>query len=146
MVQVVTNAERSIELRRTYNASPDRVYRAWTDPALVERWLAPRPYRCQEVALDVRVGGHYRIVMVNPENGNTPVIGGVYEVVEPGKKLAFTWRWETWRDDSRVTVEFLPTDTGTEVRLRHEQLPSDSEREGHVTGWTACLDQNEEVL
>jgi len=144
MVQVVANRETAIELERTFGAPPGAVFRAWTDPAIMVKWLAPRPYRCESAELDVRVGGRYRIAMHNPENGNRPLVGGVYEAVEPGKRLVFTWKWEnneSWQDGSRVTVELSAVDGGTLLRLRHERLPNDKEREGHVKGWTACLEQ-----
>ncbi|MBM3289725.1 MAG: SRPBCC domain-containing protein, partial [Candidatus Hydrogenedentes bacterium] len=101
------------------------------------------------VELDVRVGGRYRITMYNPENDNRPVVGGVYEEVEPGSKLVFTWRWENnpaWSDDSRVTVTLSEADCGTVLRLRHERLPNEKERESHVKGWSACIEQLEEEL
>jgi uncharacterized protein YndB with AHSA1/START domain len=99
--------------------------------------------------MDVRVGGRYRITMFNPENGNWPVVVGVYEIVEPGKRLAFTWKWENndlWQDDSRVTIDFDRVGNGTDVRLLHEKLPNEKERDSHVKGWLACLEQLEEGI
>lgn len=144
MAQGIAGRSAVIEVQRTFGAQPGAVFRAWTDPAVLAKWLAPRPYCCESAELDVRVGGRYRIAMYNPETGNKPVVGGVYETVEPGRRLAFTWKWEnneSWQDDSRVIVEFSAVEGGTTVRLVHERLPNDKEREGHVKGWTACLEQ-----
>ena len=149
MVQVMTNCDSVVELRRAYRTTPDAIYKAWTDPSTMGRWMAPRPYVCEKVELDVRAGGRYRIAMFNPENGNRPVVGGVYESVDPGKKLVFTWKWEnneSCQEDSRVTVELIPIEGGTEVRLLHEKLPNVKERDSHVKGWSACLEQLEEGI
>lgn len=149
-VQVQLSKEGTrLELRKVYRASPEVLFRAWTDPALVSRWLAPSPRICEVAELDVREGGEYRIVMFNPENGNRVAVVGVYETVDPPKKLVFTWKWENndaWHGDSLVSICFVPVEDGTELHLLHEQLPNAKDRDNHAKGWSACLNQLEEVL
>ena len=50
-----------LELRRRLKASPERVFAAWTDPALLARWMSP--FAEAEASVDVRVGGTFAIVM-----------------------------------------------------------------------------------
>ena len=55
-------------LRRTYAAPVAAVYAAWTDPEQMKHWMGPSDdYGESEVAMDVRVGGRYRIVMHAPD-------------------------------------------------------------------------------
>ena len=70
---------------------------------------------------------------------------GEYRELIPGKKIVFTWQWdddETWENrTSVVTVELFESGGGTELRLRHEKLPSEESRDRHSEGWNSLLDR-----
>ena len=51
----------AVRLERTIPASPGQVYRAWLDPELLARWLAPRGYAVTRAEVEERAGGHVRI-------------------------------------------------------------------------------------
>src|SRR5881628_1604011 len=57
----------SLEIKRFINASPDRVYAAWTDPAQLKEWWGPESVRTRNLVADARVGGKYRWDLTNPE-------------------------------------------------------------------------------
>ena len=63
----------------------------------------------------------------------------------PGKKIVFTWKWdddEAWEHrTSVVTIELFERSGGTELRFRHEQLPSEESRDRHNEGWNSLLDR-----
>jgi uncharacterized protein YndB with AHSA1/START domain len=75
---------------------------------------------------------------------------GEYRELQPDKKVVFTWRWEddgNWKGRfSVVTVELEERDGGTELRLTHEQLPSEESRDNHAEGWNGTLDKLERLL
>ena len=50
-----------VRLERTIRAAPHAVYRAWLDPEVVPRWLAPGDLTVTLVEIDERPGGRYRI-------------------------------------------------------------------------------------
>ncbi len=58
-------------LERTLKAPRDLVWKAWTDPALLKQWFAPRPYEITELDLDLRPGGAFRIRMAGPDGFDT---------------------------------------------------------------------------
>ena len=78
-------------LERVLNAPRALVWKAWTDPQLLKRWFAPKPYEISEVELDLRPGGIFRIRMIGPEGFDTGhgSPGCVLEVVE-GERLVWT--------------------------------------------------------
>src|SRR3546814_5537758 len=47
-------SDRELTLTRVYDAPPETLYRAWTDPAMLKRWIAPRPYETVRAEMDVR--------------------------------------------------------------------------------------------
>ena len=75
---------------------------------------------------------------------------GEYRELQPDRKIVFTWRWEDdeeWEErDSVVTVELSDCDGGTEVRLTHEQLPSEESRDRHTEGWKSVLEKLEKFV
>ena len=78
-------------LERTLDAPVDLVWKAYTDPAHLKQWFAPKPYEISEVELDLRPGGIFRIRMVGPDGFDTGHgnAGCMLEVVD-GQKLAWT--------------------------------------------------------
>jgi uncharacterized protein YndB with AHSA1/START domain len=130
----------SLTLKRHYQASPERVFAAWTTPALLARWMAPSDdFAPTAVEIDPRPGGRYRFVMTAPD-GTRPTVGGTFEEVAPPERLVFTWAWQgTPERVSLVTVSLEPKDGGTALTLHHERLVDEVERGKHEHGWTGCL-------
>ena len=124
----------SIEVRRLLSAPPAEVFRWWTDPELVGRWMSP--VGVAEAELDVRSGGRLRIVMRG--EGVTIVHTGEYVEVDPPRRLVFTWNSAYTDGPSVVAVELLPRGDGTELVLRHSALPAEIV-ESHRGGWGAML-------
>jgi uncharacterized protein YndB with AHSA1/START domain len=126
-------------VRRRIAATPERLFRAWTDAAEFARWWGPAGVVCESAEIDARVGGAYGIVNRMPD-GSAIWIGGEFETVEPPHRLAFTWRTAPDGPASRVVVSFEAAEAGTEVVVRHERIASTQAREGHERGWIGCLD------
>lgn len=135
---------------RTIGAPPDRVFEAWTDPALLRRWLAPGRLEVVEAAADPRVGGSYRVVVVDPM-GNHHTTTGEYRELVPGERLVKTWVYEGPNFPDRyptlLTVDFRDAGAGaTELTIRQDRLLTDIDREGNREGWRLCLDKLEALL
>lgn len=136
----------ALQLRRTFQAPRERVFRAWTSPEELKRWHAPAPMTTPVAEVDLRVGGKYRIHMRAPDGAEHHAVG-VYRVVDPPKKLVFTWTWEGGdMADTLVTVEFLDRGPATELVLTHELFPSDEARASHEHGWNAVLEKLGQML
>lgn len=135
----------SLHLERTYDATPEEVFDAWTNPEVLRRWWAAQPsWRTPVAEVDLRVGGSYRISMEDPETGVRHTVGGEYREVRRPERLAYSWRWE--QDDgstgpvSTVTVDFLGEGASTTVVLEHIGLASPESCEQHRHGWAGCLE------
>ena len=137
-----TTEKTSLEIKRFINAPRNRVYAAWTDPAQLRRWFGPENVRTRDIVAETRVGGKFRWDLTNPE-GEEMTVQGEYRELQPCGKIVFTWQWqddETWENhNSIVTVELSDVAGGTELRLVHEQLPSEESRDNHNDGWNSLL-------
>ena len=139
----------SLEIRRVINAPRERVYAAWTDPAQLKQWFGPENVQTRDIIADARAGGEFRWDLINSE-GEEMTCRGEYRELQPGRKIVFTWQWqddEDWENHlSIVTVELSDHDDGTELSLRHEQLPNEASRDGHTRGWNSALDKLEKFV
>jgi uncharacterized protein YndB with AHSA1/START domain len=126
--------------RRTIAADVKRVFEAWTRPEHLRAWWGPRPVRCSEAEVDLRIGGHYRIVNDLPD-GSHIVIEGMFTAIEPPTKLVYTWNVSPGPETTEVvTVMFEARGDTTEVIVVHEHIATQAQRDSHEEGWIGCLD------
>lgn len=139
-------AKPSLTIKRRLKAPVERVYAAWIDPALMAHWFGPNNTKVGSAETDVRVGGRFRVVM-HADDGETHDVSGVYRVVEPNRKLVFSWAWITMPErKSLVTVTFKADGEDTLLTLLHEQFADEAARDGHRAGWGEALDRLEAAL
>ena len=112
------------------DASPELVFRFFTDAALLQRWL------CVEARVDPRPGGGYAFNVTGSHTTR-----GSFLVVEPSRRLAYTWLFDHVEPPLPTTVEvtFTPVGRGTRVRLRHHGFVDQPTRERHAAGWAHYL-------
>lgn len=132
-----------VEVSRRVAASPEAVFRAFTDPATLARWFSPSSDIGTEVLeLDPREGGGYRLRFALPDGGRPVVLGRFLEVRAP-ERLVFTWTWEPPDPhagiETEVTVTLAGDGTGTLVYVRHARFPDREVRDRHDEGWAGTL-------
>lgn len=143
----------TLSLTREFNAPREKVFQAWTDPAILTQWVGPKEVQTTAAEVDLKVGGKYRFTMQESE-GNVIDHGGEYRIIDPPAKLVFTWVLdgqscagsEGQYAETLVTLDFEDLGTSTRLTLTHEFLPSEASREGHEMGWRSSLDCLEAVL
>ena len=60
-------AAKTIHIAREFNAPIEKVWKAWTEPDLIEKWIAPKPWTAETKIMDFTVGGIWLYAMVSPE-------------------------------------------------------------------------------
>ena len=86
----VPDPKLDLVLERVVPVSPDRVWRAWTDPERLKQWFCPRPWRTSECEIDLRPGGVFRTVMQSPDGESVSGVNGCYLEVVPNQRLVWT--------------------------------------------------------
>jgi uncharacterized protein YndB with AHSA1/START domain len=146
MSQAAVASPSSLVISRTYPASVDRVFKAWTDANQLGQWFAPTDDYTTKANVDLRVGHEYRIAITH-KGGNVHTILGTYRLIEPPRKLVYTWRWEGGpATDTLVTVDFNPEGDATKVTITHEQFTNTEDRDKHNEGWQGCLNRLQRTL
>jgi len=140
-----------VVVRRLYEATAERVYRAWTDAALLERWYVPGDERwsAKIVAHDFRVGGGKQVTFGPPEE--TYVEHCHYVDIVPNRRICYAMaiaRGDTRITVSMVTVELAPRGERCEVRVTDQVaiLGGGDTAKDRERGWGETLDKLPSVI
>jgi uncharacterized protein YndB with AHSA1/START domain len=144
-------AKHELLITRLIGASPETVYRVWTERT--GEWWAPKPYTTPEVNIDLRPGGRCRMLMRAPDGTNLPDEEGVFLEVEPNRKIVFTNAfapgWIPQDPFMVVIITFEPEGSGTRytARVRHwnEETLKSHEAMGFHEGWGIVAGQLAEL-
>ena len=107
----------TMEVTREFDAPPDRVYRAHTEPELAKQWLGPRRLEMRIESYDIVRGGSYRYIHVD-EDGTEYGFWGVVHDARPGELIIQTFSFDGSPDTptlDKMTLEELP---GGRTRVR----------------------------
>lgn len=143
--------EPALVLARVFRASCASLYRAWTDPIMIQRWLAPGLNIVEQAETDLRVGGHFLLRTRGPA-GAEHRIAGRYQVLEPDRRIVQTWIYDGPLDllrgeETLLQIEFTPLEGGSsEMRLTHRRIARVDVREAYRADWPSCFDKLDPVF
>ncbi|MGI8525009.1 MAG: SRPBCC family protein [Pseudolabrys sp.] len=141
-----TAVKPSLTIKRRFKATPGQVFKAWTDPKELGKWMGPAGMVTVAAELDARVGGKYHIHMRAP-GGEDHNVSGVYRQVVKDEKLVFTWAWRSTPErESLVTVALKADGDHTVMTFTHEQFFDEDARDRHNHGWSGAFDKLEKYF
>lgn len=136
----MSNLAAELTLEKIFAADIETVYAALTNPAMLKRWMAPGHLEVAEAVSEAVVGGQYRIVMRNPDDGSVVATSGVYQEVEAPTRVVHTWQWDGTDEVTLVAMDLAPLpDGGTLLTLTHSRFTDGERRARHGEGWAGCL-------
>lgn len=142
--------DRTLVIERVFDAPPELVFAAWTDPEQAKQWMGPRDYPAFQSESDLRVGGKWRSGLRSPD-GRAMWNGGVYREIVPPKRLVYTFAWDEdsgmHGPETLVTVDLAEIAGGkTRMTMRQAVFDTTSNRDGHRGGWNSMFDRLAEYL
>jgi uncharacterized protein YndB with AHSA1/START domain len=141
-------AQHELVISRIFDAPRELVFRAWSKPEHMVRWLGPKDWTAPSCTMDFRPGGAYRACIRSPE-GNENWMRGIYrEIVEP-ERLVFTFSWEKEGEMGRenmVTITFAKQGEKTRMTFRQAFFETIENRDSHHSGWSESFDRLEQYL
>ena len=134
----------TLTLRRAFGVPRERVYAAWTDPALFAKWIGPVGIPCTLLDMNPTEGGTFRLDMHLPE-GRTIHVAGRFIRLDPPNRIDLTWGAADGSVTTAITIHFHPTATGTEMEFLHH-LPSPDMVQSHDEGWSSAFTKLQTLL
>jgi uncharacterized protein YndB with AHSA1/START domain len=143
-MQSQTNS--SIRISRSFSASPQEVWQAWTDPRLVKSWFGSDPNgKVLDASLDVRPGGTFEVTFRNSDDTQF-TCAGTYKEIKKYQRLVFTWTWKDRPEvQESVTLVFQARQTGTLMIFKHANIDAGTTHD-YETGWRSTFDKLERTL
>jgi uncharacterized protein YndB with AHSA1/START domain len=133
----------SVSLHRVFKTTPEKLYRAFTDPLAMAAWLPPYGFLCQVHEMDPRVGGSYKMSFTNFSTGSKHSFGGSYLEMKPNEFLKYSDKF----DDPNLPGEMITTVSlkkvmvGTELKVTQDGIPAMIPAEACYLGWQESLDK-----
>ncbi len=138
----------SVSLHRVLKATPEKLYRAFTEANAFAAWLPPYGYTGQVHQMDVHVGGSHKMSFTNFTTGNTQSFGGKYLEIEPNKLLKYS---DAFNDPNLpgeliTTIWFKKVSMGTELKITQEGIPEAIPAEACYLGWQESLEKLKKLV
>lgn len=133
----------TIRLHRVLRGTPERVFRAFSNPDAMAKWLPPHGFAAKVHHLDFKVGGTHKMSFINMTSGKSNSFSGKYLEIKPNELLRYTDAF----DDPNLPGELLVTVTlkkvscGTELTIVQEGVPDVIPAEMCYLGWQDSLMQ-----
>ena len=136
-----------VRIERTFAASAEDVFDAWTSPEVMRRWFHCAPdWDTPEAQVDLRVGGKVRVVMRRPD-GSEIESRGEYTLIDRPRRLVMSW---TFGDDPSneqlIELSFSESAGSTTVLMVNSRISAEERRDAQDWGWRGCFDELERVL
>lgn len=137
-----------LKVERWFDAAPEEVFDAYTDPVAQKVWYEDQPGWIVEAECDLRVGGRW-VVTFGPPGGEPYRETNVFKEIDRPRHLVYT-STVTMPDgssfDTGMDVSFEVQDGGTRMTILHTGFPSAELRDDHQGGWPGFLDRLERVV
>jgi uncharacterized protein YndB with AHSA1/START domain len=134
-------ATNTIRLHRVLRATPERVYRAFLEPAAMCKWLPPNGFTGTVHESDIGVGGGYRMSFTNFTSGKSHSFSGRYVELKPHERIRYTDAFDDpgLPGEMQVTVSLKKVSVGTELNVVQEGVPDVIPAEACYLGWQESL-------
>lgn len=136
-------ANNSVSLHRVLKASPEKVFRAFSEANAISSWLPPYGFLCTVHELNVQAEGTFRMSFQNFSTGNSHSFGGKYLEIKPNEFLKYTDKF----DDPNLPGEMITSvwlkkvSVGTEIKILQENIPSMIPAEMCYLGWQESIEK-----
>ncbi len=133
----------SVTLHRVVKATPEKIFRAFTEPKALSFWLPPYGYLCMVHQMDPRVGGSFKMSFTNFSTGNEHSFGGKFLEIKPNEFLRYADKFDNPNlpGEMITSIWLKKVSCGTELKVIQEGIPSAIPTEMCYLGWQESLDK-----
>lgn len=133
----------NVSLQRVLKTSPEKLFRAFAEPAALASWIPPYGFLCMVHEFDFKENGSFKMSFQNFSTGSSHSFGGKYLEIKTNEFLKYN---DTF-DDPNLPGEMITSVwikkvlVGTEIKILQENIPSLIPVEACYLGWQESLDK-----
>jgi uncharacterized protein YndB with AHSA1/START domain len=133
----------SVSLHRVLKASPEKVFRAFTQPNAIAAWLPPYGFLCTVHQMNATTDGSFKMSFTNFSTGHSHSFGGTYLEIKQNEFLKYTDKFDdpNLPGEMTTTVSLRKTIVGTEIKITQEGIPAAIPAEMCYLGWQESLEK-----
>ncbi|MEO5753699.1 MAG: SRPBCC family protein [Chthoniobacterales bacterium] len=134
-------ATNTIRLHRVLRAAPEKIYRAFLDPAALAKWLPPNGFTATVHSMDAKVGGSYKMSFTNFSTGSSHSFGGTYRELVPNERISYTDAFDdpNLPGEMSATITLKEVSCGTDIDIIQEGVPAAIPAAMCYLGWQESL-------
>lgn len=131
----------TVKFHRVLRTTPEKIYRAFTEPDAWARWLPPNGFTAKVHEIDVKVGGSYRMSFTNFSTGHSHSFGGSWLELVPHSRIRYTAKFDdpNLPGEMQTTVTLKAVSCGTELNIEQTGIPAVIPPEACCLGWQESL-------
>jgi uncharacterized protein YndB with AHSA1/START domain len=133
----------TVSLHRVIKTSPEKLFKAFSDPIAHSTWLPPYGFVCTIQQMDFKVGGKFKMTFINFSTGNGHSFGGEYLEIKPNEFIKYAERFDdpNLPGEMKTTVWLKKVSSGTELKVLQEGIPSVIPTDMCYLGWQESLEK-----
>ncbi len=131
----------TVQFHRVFTSTPEKIWRAFTQPDAFARWLPPNGFFAHIYEMDAKVGGKWRASFTNMTTNTEMLFGGTYLELKTNAAIAYTASFDDPHLPGEMTtrVTIKPVSVGVEVHITQSGIPEMIPVEACYLGWQESL-------
>ena len=135
---------RTVTIKRTFDAPIKLVWEAWTQSEHLASWWGPKGMETKVIEHDFRVGGQWKYAMMMPD-GNEFITDGIYSEIVTLKKIISSANFKPMTEG--VEIQALFEENGDKTNFTFnivhptEEYCKQQEKMGILNGWGSVFDR-----
>lgn len=133
----------TVTLHRVIKASPEKVFKAFSDADAMASWLPPYGFICTVQQFDFKAGGSYKMSFTNFSTGKSHSFGGTYLEIKPNAYIRYSDKFDdpNLPGEMTTTIQLNKVMCGTEFTATQEGIPSVIPTEMCYLGWQESIEK-----
>lgn len=135
--------ENTVKLHCVIKATPEKVFRAFSDPQAYASWLPPYGFIATIHQMDFKEGGEYRMSFTNFTTGNSHSFGGTFLEIKENELIKNTDQFEdqNLKGEMITTISLKVASVGCEITCVQENIPDLIPLDACYLGWQESLEK-----
>lgn len=141
-------ADNKVVIHRVLTASPEKIFRAFTEANAMASWIPPYGFLCTVQHMDARPGGTYQMSFINFSTGKGHSFAGKYLELIPGELIKYTDSFDdpNLPGEMITTVRLRKVSCGTEINIIQENIPQMIPVEMCYLGWQESMEKLKKLV